>query len=733
MKSKSSSNPSRPKTSVGLMAHWLGRIEKNSENPKLSEMMKQVSVEEESIQPPRHEEHEKLLEIFMNGYDQVVLMQEGFEVHENETGVDEVDADEVDADECSESGESTVVFEGDTEAIDEDGTVEQNNDESDQSTVCADSEETQSIEDEDESNRSTDIEIHDEIVLDSEQKTSIDQISETHSDSRSVIQRSVKGVVLKKRKNTSPWFLKSMAIFFFLHPHLGNGDKKLSAGLFGFVVDTFSNWVTQSMYFSKWLPFVEALTVSEVLANLPHAVKMKLQGMNFPVQKVVIPHKFKSKATNTVRKVKFKLVTASSADSSQKLSKVRLSSQKFLTKKVKKVGSGRNPKYPEHEKRVLDFIRVGWEKGTPRTLQSVELFICNTWGRESDTVFWKNLVDPKSLKADHNRNVWIHRLLKKHNFSNRKLTISQKVPDDWMNKAMKATHQIRKEIEEFDPAVILNADETFLQFYSTDKRVIAQTGSKRVGTKLSPENEKLGATLMVTMSCLSNELLPPFIIFDGSSLSNPRCKLAKQWFPHEPAAVRFQKSHWMDSDLSQQYLAWIKKQFGRLRILLIWDRASQHFSNLTEACAANLGIRLVYIPEGLTSLIQPADIAMNRPIKAAMRRMYSEYVCSEQVELSNSGNVKVTRERLVSWAEHVFDVLNEESKQEKKITHAFNKCGLNPKEPEILRIHAEHLSQLAQEKPYAVDLELHAINNVLAAVLELEMEIPETEEVEPIE
>jgi hypothetical protein len=89
-----------------------------------------------------------------------------------------------------------------------------------------------------------------------------------------------------------------------------------------------------------------------VLANLPRAVKTKLQDMNFPVQKVVIPAKFKSKATNTVRKVKFNLVTASSAGSSQKFSKLQVNSQQYLTKKVKKVGSGRNPKYPENAKRV---------------------------------------------------------------------------------------------------------------------------------------------------------------------------------------------------------------------------------------------------------------------------------------------------------------------------------------------------------------------------------------------
>jgi hypothetical protein len=146
------------------------------------------------------------------------------------------------------------------------------------------------------------------------------------------------------------------------------------------------------------------------------------------------------------------------------------------------------------------------------------------------------------MKSDHSLRVWLRRLLKRMQFSERLGTISQKVPADWVDVAKATSARIRQAAIDLGADDVLSADETFIQFHSSD-RVLVPTGTKRVGSVVSADNEKKGITLMVTASLLSSTVLPPFIIDTGEYGAD----LMHQWKHYTKSTVIFNKNHWMNS------------------------------------------------------------------------------------------------------------------------------------------------------------------------------------------
>ena len=76
-------------------------------------------------------------------------------------------------------------------------------------------------------------------------------------------------------------------------------------------------------------------------------------------------------------------------------------------------------------------------------------------------------------------------------------TISQKVPTDWMEIARMTSSRICKEAIEINANDALNMDETFI-LSCQSSRILARSGTKRIGAVVQIENEKNGFTVAVT-------------------------------------------------------------------------------------------------------------------------------------------------------------------------------------------------------------------------------------------
>jgi hypothetical protein len=148
-------------------------------------------------------------------------------------------------------------------------------------------------------------------------------------------------------------------------------------------------------------------------------------------------------------------------------------------------------------------------------------------------------------------NRYVQRVLARNNFSVRKISISQSVPPDWREKAEENAARIRHTFLKEKVDIVINADETFLLFHPFGQRLIAPTGVKRVGSAVQVDNEKWGATVMISCEYRTSSILPPMIIFTGVYCA----KLMKQWANFDRAKVIFNESHWMTSNAAIIYLS----------------------------------------------------------------------------------------------------------------------------------------------------------------------------------
>ena len=139
----------------------------------------------------------------------------------------------------------------------------------------------------------------------------------------------------------------------------------------------------------------------------------------------------------------------------------------------------------------------------------------------------------------------------------RKCTVSQKVPDNWVQIAQVEAERISQTFRDAEVDVLVNADETFFRFFPESDHVIAPIGSKRVGSTNATEDKK-GLTGMLCMELFSSQILDPFVVLDDTYEGT----LSKQWSNYSGRAkVNFQKNHWMDKVPAKKFLHWLKSRF----------------------------------------------------------------------------------------------------------------------------------------------------------------------------
>ena len=118
-------------------------------------------------------------------------------------------------------------------------------------------------------------------------------------------------------------------------------------------------------------------------------------------------------------------------------------------------------KWNDLETFIVETVQRSWECGAPMTPEQLQHVVMQHVKKENNTRAVDQFVNGKR----NTFNKFIQRVLKRNNFSVRKMTISQSVPINWRQKAEDNTSRIREKFKAEKVDVVVNADETFLLFH----------------------------------------------------------------------------------------------------------------------------------------------------------------------------------------------------------------------------------------------------------------------------
>ncbi|KAH9123381.1 hypothetical protein AeMF1_005612 [Aphanomyces euteiches] len=249
---------------------------------------------------------------------------------------------------------------------------------------------------------------------------------------------------------------------------------------------------------------------------------------------------------------------------------------------------------------------------------------------------------------------------------------------------------VRKIVDDNDIEDIYNADQTAINYEYIPKKTLDGTGTKTVWIKGSG-HEKDRLTAMVLADAKGTKY-PLFLVLKTSKSTVAENVSENLKFRHGfgpilwPEIEEIQECHpsriygnptgWWNGHISVEFLNY---HFGHRRgteskfVLLLWDDFSAHFTPEVITLPAELRVILEKIPPTYTWICQPADVAWMKPMKAAMRKRWVEYL---RDQVNNKGDSPFRLERpdrfeIVEWINTAWEDLSMST-----IVNGFRKCGL---------------------------------------------------------
>jgi len=119
--------------------------------------------------------------------------------------------------------------------------------------------------------------------------------------------------------------------------------------------------------------------------------------------------------------------------------------------------------------------------------------------------------------------------------------------------------------------------------------------------------------------------------------------------------VAAQEKGWMDTEGMKLWIdkVWRARCGGleRRRSLLVFDSFEAHMTDRVKRALKRENMNLAVIPSGLTSILQPLDISLNKPFKDGVRKRWMEWMANGIHELTATGGrqKKPSEELICSW------------------------------------------------------------------------------------
>lgn len=313
--------------------------------------------------------------------------------------------------------------------------------------------------------------------------------------------------------------------------------------------------------------------------------------------------------------------------------------------------------WPELENAVEDWVTANRQNGYIISRNSIRLFALK-WSKS-------NYEENTDFKATIG---WCDRFMKRKNLVLRQRTkIAQKLPEDYNDKLINFQRfviNLRKKYE-YPLSQIGNMDETPVYFDMPSNKTVDVKGRKTIFTR-STGHEKTRFTVVLT--CLANgEKLKPMVIFKRKTL--PKIKFPDGIFVH------VHENGWMDEEGVRLWLnnIWDKRPDNQERSLLVWDMFRSHLTENVKMRARRKNVDMAVIPGGMTSLVQPLDVSLNKPFKDSLREKWINWMMDGEKTYTKGGNVRqASLDTVCSWVLEAWNSINSDIVQK-----SFKKCGIS--------------------------------------------------------
>ena len=246
-----------------------------------------------------------------------------------------------------------------------------------------------------------------------------------------------------------------------------------------------------------------------------------------------------------------------------------------------------------------------------------------------------------------------------------KTKIAQKLPRDLDHKVANFHRFIigMRKRNQYPLSCIGNMDETPLNFDMVAGRTVDIKDAKTVQVR-GTGHEKSRFT--VVLLCMADGTkLKPMVIFKRKT--KPKINFPSGVFVH------FHEKGWIDENGVK---LWIENVWNRRpgeRSLLVWDMFRSHITENSKARLSRTNTDIAVIPGGLTSLLQPLDVSLNKPFKGNVREEWNNWMLNGEKSFTKGGTMRAAS--LDVLCEFVIKAWGNVKKE--SVVKSFKKCGIS--------------------------------------------------------
>lgn len=283
---------------------------------------------------------------------------------------------------------------------------------------------------------------------------------------------------------------------------------------------------------------------------------------------------------------------------------------------------------------------------------------------------------------------WAASLFRRMGFSKRAATTGKlEVPRSLL---LEIKHSFTNEIasachlHNIPPNMIVNFDQTPIEYVPTGKYTMAAKGSSGVSINGKGDKRNLTCVAGITMGGI---FLPPQLIYKG---------LTKRSTPKFPCPQSFHitanATHWSNEETMSEYADHVLRPHiesqreihgSEQKCLLIFDKFKGHLTASFKEKCKSLNAIVVHVPAGFTDHLQPLDLSVNKSLKNFINKQFNDWY-EHTLSQDDSGDLATTilksgvqlRELSCEWMVRAYHHYNL-AEQTQILTNGFKAAGVS--------------------------------------------------------